>query len=86
MLRNLLGIEGFDVTFSCSPVFHLPRSFGGKSLKVCKPLSKWGATRKPQEKYLCRFSIEVEGQITFGLKVGNTNVADSQTLTGSRIR
>ena len=67
-------IEGFDATSYCSPAFHLLQSFEDKSLKVSKPLLKWDVTRRPPGKSLCRFSIEVEGQTTFGLKVCSTSV------------
>lgn len=80
-------IEGFDATSYCCLAFHLPRSSGDKFLKACKPLSKWDATRKLREKYLCRFSIEVEGQITFVLKVRNSaSAAATQSLNEYRIR
>lgn len=86
MWRNLFVIEDFVVTSYCYRAFHLPRSFGDRFLKAFKPLSKWAAIRKPQGKYLCRYSIEVKGQITFGLKVCSVSVTAIRYLIESRIR
>ena len=86
MFKNLFVIEGFDVTSYCFLVFHLPRSFGDKSLKVFKPLLKWDAMRKAREKYLCRSSIEVKVQITFVSKVCSANFSSTQSLIKSRVR
>lgn len=86
MWRNLFVIEDFDVTSYCYRAFHLPRSFGDRFLKAFKRLSKWVVTRKSRGKYLCRYSIEVKGQITFVSKVRSVSVTAIRYLTESRIR